>query len=310
MHVGVCVKIAYLIVTHDNPAHLVRLTRALSSSASSIFIHVDQKSEIEEFTRAQNATVQFIQDRVRVFWGDFSQVEATLKLLTAALSAPERLEYFVLLSGADYPLRSASYIGTFFARHAGQEFIDIAPLGSQPLDSHLSRIGIYRSRPSDPLALRLAAKLARVLKIPLRRNYKAALGTLVPYGGSTWWALSRQACEYIQSFVVREPRVVEFFKHTRCPDEIFFQTILGNSPFKAKTLRSVTYTDWSELRSSPANICERHLDGFRSSWPVTLDGDYGQCEALFARKFSDLHPEFADRIDRMVQEAEHATAEA
>lgn len=302
-------KIAYLIVTHDNPAHLARLTRALSSSASSIFIHVDQKSEIAEFTRAQNANVHFIQDRVRVYWGDFSQVEATLNLLKSALSAPERFDYFVLLSGADYPLRSASYIGSFFARHAGQEFIDIAPLGSQPLKSHLSRIAIYRSRPSDPLVLRLSAKLARVLKIPLRRDYEAALGTLVPYGGSTWWALSRQACEYIQSFLILEPRVVEFFKHTRCPDEIFFQTILGNSPFKAKTLRSLTYTDWSEHCSSPANISERHLDRFRSAWPVTLDSDYGQGEALFARKFSDLHPEFADRIDRMAQETEHAAAE-
>lgn len=269
-------KIAYLILAHDNPAHLVRLTRALSSNASSIFIHIDRKSHLAAFSGANSENVQFTRERIPVHWGDFSQVEAILALMETALSASERFDYFVLVSGADYPLRSATYINSFFRRNAGLEFINIAPMGSEPIGKSLSRLTIFRARPSDPRTVRVAAKLARIVKIPLRRDYKAAFGDLAPFGGCTWWALSGQACEYVRSFLSLKPHVVEFFKHTRCPDEMFFQTILGNSPFRSKVRRNFTYADWSARGSSPANLCERHLDFFdrigRSPWTITTVG--------------------------------------
>jgi hypothetical protein len=304
------VKIAYLIIAHDNPAHLARLTRALSSRTSSTFIHIDQKSKLANFAEASGDNVHFIQERVSAHWGDFSLVEATLNLLATALSAPERFDYFVLMGGTDYPLRSAPYIRSFFERHSGQEFINIAPIGSAPLESHMSRITIYRSRPCDPLAVKLSTKLARILKFPLRRDHRPVFGELIPYGGSQWWALSRPACEYIRSFLILRPAVVEFFKHTRCPDEMFFQTVLGNSTFKSKALRNITYTDWSERCSSPANMSEKHLERFESDWPITLDDDFGKGEALFARKFSDAHCDLTARIDRMATESELAAADA
>lgn len=297
------VKIAYLVLAHDNPAHLVRLTRALSSATSSVFVHIDQKSNIVDFAPAKSEKVHLIDDRVPVYWGDFSQVEAILGLLKTALSAPVRFDYFVLLSGTDYPLRSALYVNSYFERYAGQEFINVAPMGSPP-GKPISRITIYRARPFDPLAVRLPVKLARILKIPLWRRYRSVFGNLIPYGGCTWWALSRPACEYIRSFVDREARIVEFFKHTRCPDEMFFQTILGNSPFKSKVRRNFTYADWSACGSSPADLGQSNLDWFRSSWPVTLDDHYGRGDALFARKFSDSRPDVTDGIDRLVMENE------
>lgn len=298
-------KIAYLVLAHDNPNHLVRLTRALSTGDSSIFIHIDRKSNLAAFSGAHGENVQFTRERIPVHWGDFSQVEAILTLMETALSAAERHDYYVLVSGTDYPLRSASYINSFFERNAGQEFINIAPMGSEPIGKALSRLSIFRARPSDPLAVRVAAKLARIIKVPLKRDYECTFGDLTPYGGCTWWALSRQACEHVQSFLSKKPDVVEFFKHTRCPDEMFFQTVLGNSHFRSKARRNVTYADWSAHGSSPANLCERHLDFFRSDWPLLLDDDYGRGEALFARKFSDLRPDIAAGVDQIVREREH-----
>jgi len=78
------------------------------------------------------------------------------------------------------------------------------------------------------------------------------LHELIPYGGSTWWALSREACELVTAFVARERDFVRFFHHVICPDESFFQTIVGNSELRSQIRRNVTYVDWpAAVRTRP-----------------------------------------------------------
>jgi hypothetical protein len=140
------------------------------------------------------------------------------------------------------------------------------------------------------------------------RDYKRHFRNLVPYGGSTWWALSREACEHIQRFVGDEPQVVKFFKHTPIPDEAFFQTILGNSPYRARTQRSLTYADWSGGGSHPADITEEHLEFLTATASITLDDVYGKGEVLFARKFSDEAEEIVLRLDQLIGDKERRLA--
>ena len=97
-------KIAYLILAHGSPKHLARLVAALSSNSATFFIHVDRKSDILPFAAIQGQAIRFSDTRIPVYWGDFSQVEATLTLLRAALDCNAKFERFVLLSGADYPV--------------------------------------------------------------------------------------------------------------------------------------------------------------------------------------------------------------
>jgi hypothetical protein len=42
-------KIAYLILAHNNPGHLSRLTRALTAQNNAVFIHIDKKADIRPF---------------------------------------------------------------------------------------------------------------------------------------------------------------------------------------------------------------------------------------------------------------------
>ncbi len=122
--------------------------------------------------------------------------------------------------------------------------------------------------------------------IPRTRDHTKHLPNLIPYGGSTWWALSRDAVAYILQFVQDRPRVVNFFKNTLIPDEAFFQTILGNSPFKPRITGNLTYTDWTAGGSSPSIISEKHLELFASP-SFSADDSFGPREVLFARKFPD-----------------------
>jgi hypothetical protein len=292
-------NIAYLIATHDSPNQTRRLIEALSSKSAQFFIHVDAKSKLRAFSSIQGSAVHFINKRVRVYWGDFSQVQASLNLIEAALGWPQPLQRFVLLSGSDFPLRSSDYIERFFAANANKEFINSVSIPSAAAKKPLSRITEYRVRRAAPAAIRLLQKiLLRLGVMPATRDHLAWFGSLVPFGGSTWWALSREACELILAFAARNPAIVQFFHNTFCPDESFFQTILNNSDLRTRVVKNVTFADWSEGGANPAFLSEKHLELFSTGPFVTSDAVYGSGEMLFARKFRDEDAELVEKLKR------------
>lgn len=298
-------KIAYLILAHNTPKHLQRLITALSSGSSSFFIHLDKKSNIDDFLGIKGNNVHFTRERVPVFWGDFSIVEATLILLRTALADRCNFDRFVLLSGADYPLRSAAYIEQFFESNPNKEFINLVAMPSEVAGKPTSRLTTYKLRPGDRTISKVIRKvLMQVGVLPRKRDYKTYLGDLAPYGGSAWWALSREACDFILTFVKKEIQVVDFFKNTICSDESFFQTILGNSHFRSRIVRNLTYADWSAGESSPAYITEKHLTFFQSTSSFTPDGVFGGGEMLFARKFSDGSEDLVAKLENQIGENE------
>lgn len=279
--------IAYLLLVHSNPAHLQRLIERLRSDGAIFFLHVDKKADPHAFAHLEADDVRLVPDAVAVHWGDFSQVEAILRLMKTALAAGS-FERFVLLSGVDYPLWPTADINAFFASHPVDEFISMVPMPSEAAGKPLARLTTYKVRPTlsrpHSLALRLLLK-ARLM--PRQRNLQRALGSLKPYGGSTWWALTRAACEYVVAFVERNPGLVRFFEGTQYADETFLHTILGNSRFLPNVKRNLTYTDWSAGGASPANMSAAHVDYFRTTKQFGAEGAYGSGPMLFARKFND-----------------------
>jgi hypothetical protein len=298
------VKIAYLILAHDNPRHLGLLVEALSSGRSAVFIHIDQKSELNDFSKIKNENVFFVEDRISVYWGDFSQVDAILILMKEALAARRDFDRFVLLSGTDYPLHSCQYIENFFECNPHAEFMDLVQMPSEAEGKSITRLTHYNYRPSEANSLltKFALKALKRIGISHRRDYKKYLGNLVTYAGATWWALSRKSCRFILRFVEREVLIVNFFKNTYCPDEMFFQTILGNSSFNEKIRRNLTYTDWSAGGARPAYISEKHLAFFRLTSTSTLDDLHCSHEMLFARKFSDERANVVASLLQIIEE--------
>src|SRR5260370_1980238 len=281
--------IAYLVLAHQHSEQLSRLVEQLRSPAADMFVHVDAKAPIEPFLQAAGPDVQFTSTRIPVYWADYSQIRAVLLLIEAALAAPRKYDYLVLLSGVDYPLRSAAEIEDFFAQNKGSEFINWVAMPSAAASKPLSRLTDYHGRPG--LRGRLLSKVRRLLIklhfMPSARDCKAYLGETAPYAGSTWWALTRDACEYIQSFAIGNPRFMKFFENTSSPDEMVFQTILANSPFHSRMRRNLTYADWSDGAASPTAIGERHLALFGANPVLKADAPYGSGEYLVCRKALD-----------------------
>ena len=257
-------RIAYLILAHNTPNHLRCLVRALDSTNAAFFIHLDRRSDISKFRAGiAQPNVNFLEQRFDVYWDDFSKVDATIKLINEALKSSPEPVYLALLSGSDYPLRSSQYIEDFFLRNRGRQFINLVHVPSDSVGKPLERLQRYwlQTPYNNQFMIRVLARLNDLnwrLKL-INRDYKKVFDGLLPYGGSTWWALTADACRHIQQFLRSRSDVVKFFRNTYMPDESIFQTIIGNSKFATQVVRNLTFTDWSRPGGGPALIDRDHL---------------------------------------------------
>ncbi len=289
-------KIAYLIMTHKNPIQLNRLINVLNYKNADFYVHIDKKSKVK-FDLPKLRNIKIIKNNIPVFWGGFSQVEATLKLLAEAKKY--NYDFYILLSGSDYPIKSNKYIFDYLSKSKEYEFINICKMPEQ--NKTFDRIEYFYLEGSINLAVNLFFKIINLFlrKLNIKRKYPDRYKYLTLYGGSTWWILSNNCINYILQFVKGNPEFVNFYKNTLCSDEMFFQTIVGNSKFKRKIKNAVTYADWtSKERPLPAKITEKHIPILSQK---TIATSYGKSTILFARKFSDNSGDVVDLINKKLR---------
>ncbi len=288
------------MLVHKDPQLLCRAMNVLSDGECGFFIHVDRKAEIAQFGAASGQSIEFCDQRVPVYWGEFSQIEATLLLIKKALSSSTAYDYFVFFQGGTYPLRTGRYIQRFLQTNNDREFINLVrmPAPGYPL----SKINELRY-PSTMQVHRLAARVAGKFGLA-RRDYRRHLRGLDAYSGDAYWVLSRKAVQHIIEFDRNNPHVAAFFRNTLTSDEMFFQTILGNSPFRSQVRRSLVYLDWPKNGNHPAMLSDFHVRNFELQERVLVDNEWGLGEMLFARKLSDGRLDLLDRIDEMIRRKE------
>jgi Core-2/I-Branching enzyme len=299
-------KIAYLILAHTNPRLIKKAVECLSCEDVSFFIHIDAKIPVNRFDSIRGKNVFFVDKRIAVYWGEFSQTEAIFLLIQQALAAPQGYDYLVLLSGSDFPLRSGRHIRSFLERNQGGEFITMfkLPAPGMPI-SRLNTVRFPSTRPVLRFVFRALAKFGLA-----QRDYRRYLGDLQPYSGHTWWALSRESCEYIIEFREKHSEVAAFFENTFASDEMLIHTILGNSRFRSRIRRHLVYEDWPAEgpRRHPKMITAEHVDLFESQDEVVAPDLHGPGEMLFARKFSDDDLHLVERVEQMIRKKDYQYA--
>jgi hypothetical protein len=295
-------KIAYLAFIYKNPRLLKRTIEHLSCKDSAFFIHVDLKSNLDEFAAIHGPNVYFLKQRIPVYWAEFSGNRAIMLLIKEALAARKKYDYLVLLSGSEYPLRSKEYIQRFLETNCGIEFMTIVRMPNKAAGKPISRINTLRIRSHRPVYRTFVRMLAKFGLA--QRDHVKYLGNLKPYAGNTWWTLTREACEHLVDFEKQNPHVTKYFEECFAPEEMYFHTILGNSPFGSRMRRNLLYEDWLGQKDHPAMINEKHLVFFESQNEVCVQDHHGPGELLFARKFSDHNFELLERMDTMIQRKE------
>lgn len=281
-------KIAHLILAHTSPEQLARLIRALEYKDHWIFVHLDKKAELSEFLPlTASLHVVFISERVHVEWGAYSVVEATICGFRAIVNSGEHFDYVNLMSGEDYPLKPPPKVHQFFEDNAGKNFMSFESIFFEWTEA-IPRLRKYHLTNYQFPGRYLSQKLLNFM-LPQRKMPQG----LELMGRSQWMSLTLEVVRYILQFMDSRPEVVRFFTFTWAPDEIIFQTILFNSPFRFSLVNdNLRYIDWSERLPSPKVLVSGDFKALRAS------------DKLYARKF-DLakSSEILDRIDREMLES-------
>lgn len=233
-------KQVFLIHAHKDLAQLNALLARLCDPDFVLYVHLDRKWRVDP---AQvDARAHQIGPRLGVRCGSFSQVQATLASLRQILAREPAFDKLSFLSAQDYPVLSNAALKQALAACAGSELIDTVPIGPEGWPAQYRHQYFYSEGSAPPL--RLACALAnRALRLAGRtRRFPAGLQ---PYGGATWWTLSRPCLAELLARVDLRPGLVRFFRTVLCPDEMFFQTLVMASPFRSRVLaRNYRYVQW------------------------------------------------------------------
>ncbi|MGZ4881652.1 MAG: beta-1,6-N-acetylglucosaminyltransferase [Halobacteriota archaeon] len=302
------INIAYIISAYKYPDQLIRLITRLNNEGSYFFVHVDKKTDDTIYDKMLKGVSHypnvFFLKRHICYWGDFGHVLATIKGLNDALDRNIDFDYFFLLTGQDYPIKSNFYIEELLRKNSGNQFIKYVPIPCDPeygWDKErggLDRIETWSFRFCNKffrfpdynrqLDSKIKSFILKILVklIPKRKFPK----NLKPFGGSSYWCITKECAEYISDFIKKNPAFVRYFKYVYIPDEIFFQTIILNSPFKECVINDdLRCIDWScpgRGGSLPRIWCEEDITVL------------SQSNGLIARKFdSTIDSEVFNLID-------------
>ncbi len=282
-------KIAYIIAAHKDPAQLTRLIDRLDGEGISFLIHINKKEEaMYEASRerlADRENVVFV-TRVPVRWSGFGLVRGFLMGIQAICESGLNVDYAINLSGQDYPIKPNPVIKQRLAGYEGRTILEYFPLPHEPWQGNG---GMFRIEPYYfwVLGRYYTYPPANMRWLPHKKR-KVPHG-LKPYGGSAWWCFNQATLTYLNDFIHTKAGrdVIRFFEHTWGSPELFFQTILLNSPLADDIANdNLWQIDWIPGVARPVLFTSKHFDSLRDS------------NRLFARKFDPaIDGEILDLID-------------
>src|SRR5690606_35881147 len=112
---------------------------------------------------------------------------------------------------------------------------------------------LFKKSSSKSFTEKVLLKLISVsFKIGLfKNNFYQDLPKL--YKGTNWFTLTYDSISYIDNYLDKNKNYINAFKKSFCGDEVFFHTIIYNSPFKEKInlnydlsppMMALRYIDW------------------------------------------------------------------
>lgn len=256
------------------------------------------------------ANVQLVRPHVDTKWGDFSCVEATIRTLRLLYEAREGPEWFVFLSGSDYPIKPAKRILSDLQSGGYDGYVEHRLVSEGDL--------VYSQDPQNPqgwkwetwlrqchrryCSLRIDVPgINRYLRfskrtfwleqpfltsgrLPFSEEFKC-------YAGEVWFTANRRCAHRILDFYEQDRQVAEHYRKTLVPEESYLQTVLANQTDLKLSQNFLRYVDWTERKSNPKVLTIEDWSRLKRSG------------AHFARKFDEaLDGTILDRLDELIAE--------
>lgn len=261
------INIAYFILVHRLPEQFKRLFNAIYEPTSYYLIHIDKKavkemgSEIRSFLNEYPNI--FISESKNVVWGGYSMVQAELDGMHFLLNIGVHWDYFINLSGQDYPLKSQKIIRKFLTENNGKSYIKIAdqktarPETMNRIENHFKELD------------------NKISPLTYKRDF---LKNVIPYIGGQWMMLTRDCCSFICNNI-EVKKFENYYKNTLIADESFFQTVLMNTSYSGQLVdddkRAIIWIPDGDIKLRPKTFTMSDSHFLHSG------------NNLFARKFDD-----------------------
>lgn len=288
----------FLVYTFRDPALLARTVARLRPHP--VVVHVDAKADRSPFVAAigteDRHRVRFLDDRVVVNWGGWSQVVAIRRMVAFALESAADDEYLVLLSGSDYPIRPIAQLDSLFSEAGGAQFLrHFAVAGTEPKYTEQFAFRRHRDLPAlrglihRPWLRRLRNGIIMAMEAMSARLHRLrAEPGLVQAHGPTHFAITAALARRLEAAVT--PQTEALLRQVFVPEEKFYQSIAatlnatgadtgaptepyqGPGNWRYANLHHIhpsltkvyTEADWDEVRSSHAYFL-RKLDSAASA---------------------------------------------
>ncbi len=292
-------SIGFILLTHTKPLQIYRLINKLNSlfNYPLIVCHHDfSKCDLSVDTLSEN--VLFVRPHLETEWAGFALVEATVQALRLMYDVPEAPDWVVLLSGADYPIKTAKQIldelpSSSYDAYIQHEQITYETYKYDVRTSVLWQKNSYQRYCTKSFSFHYSKKdsahfnLEICLENPLlTKPFLPFSKKLTCFSGSQWFCVNKKAAKYIIDFHSKKNALTSYYKKLKYADESYFQTILANaSHLKVKNDRR-RYIDWSDRGTHPKTLLMEDLPNLLLS------------SAHFARKFDiDTDSNILDELD-------------
>lgn len=258
-------KHAFLMTVHSYPDLFGEILKRISSQGHFVFVNVDKKVDDTPFKiAAETIENVFFTDgvkRSRVNWGGFSQIKATLDLLSTARKIQP--DYYHLISGQDFPCVNTKAFDTFFEQHSGQSFMHYDSKEEAlawKYDKYPERYKRYHFNDLYIINRKVSNVFAGILTVLTKFIERPDIDNIA--AGWSWFSWHKNVVEYIFDYLRNNPLYVKRFHFTSCCDEIFFHTILNSHTenLLINTKNALRYIEWHPKReyySLPLILDER-----------------------------------------------------
>ncbi|CAN8068879.1 unnamed protein product [Agarophyton chilense] len=298
------VQIAYFIqVGNDSVSLLERLFERIHHPRNVYIVHIDQKvdfklrngvSNLVSNTERYKLNVHILESEM-VTYKAITMVLNTIAAMTLALEKHKEWDYFINLSGADYPLVSAEKQALLLSRPQ-------VPIGRLNFVSFFPRKEwvpySFRIRKLhwDPAVAREGSPKAHLFYLKgHKENPMEPYRSFVFTKAEAWVILSRPFVKFLVRSAFAKKMLV-YHKHVLSVPEHYFMDVLYNHPVWRQTIVPDSFRKvvWFQ-RGRRSGQHPYVLDKGES--PFDFWDDLDSTRSLFARKFSKPNSRLMNRID-------------
>jgi hypothetical protein len=273
-------RIAYCVMVHKNPDQVARCLKKIYTKEDLFHYQIFRTKNTPSIDVWKEALS--IENNNNVFlFSNYKGSYATFRFVKAGLEAmnffqENKYDYFINLSGQCYPIKSISQIKqemgakkVAYLHHEPLPSKNLWNGGLNRIQNYWFNVGKYRFH---------IPKIQKLLPYHLK-----------PYWGWNWFCLPKKFVDYILQYITDHPKLMPYFSYSLCSDEIFFQTIIMNSPLRSEVVNEYKrYIDWEKKGNPHPKILTSE------DFPKIRDSGM-----WFARKFDmNVDSKILDMIDK------------